>query len=302
MSLPRDNEESAGPVAVVGLGAMGGRIARRLHDAGHPLLVWNRTVEARRPLLERGAMAAQNPADAAARASTVIVMVSDAMALVSVSEGRDGLMAGAHPGLQIIVMSTVGPTAVTHLAEAVPVDVDVLDAPVLGSLAEAEQGRLQILVGGADAAVGRATPVLEQIGTPIRVGGLGAGSAAKLVANYALIGTISVLGESVALADRLGLPRRSTFEVLAGTPLAEQARRRRAILDGRSFPTRYRLSLARKDADLMLGGAEASGCTLRLLPAIRSWLRDAEVRGLGEKDYLAVLTTILETAGGRGAH
>lgn len=301
--MPQIRDENGGeaPVAVVGVGAMGRRIAGRLHDVGRSLVVWNRTPDVAEPLVRRGACVAATPAEAAARAATVIVMVSDPAALSSVSEGRDGLLAGARPGLQIIVMSTVGPAAVTRLAKLRPVGVDVLDAPVLGSLAEAGQGRLRFFVGGSCAAIARAEPLLRQLGTPMRVGDVGAGSAAKLVANHALLGVLTVLGESVALADGLELPRRNTLEVLAVTPLAEQVTHRRAVLDGHPFPTRYRLSLARKDTDLMLESTETSRPVQRLLPVIRSWLLEAEGRGRGEQDYLALLAMILDHAGGRDA-
>jgi len=283
---------------------MGSRIAGRLQDAARDVVVWNRTTAAAAPLLRRGAAAATSPADAARGAGTVIVMVSDPAALRSVSEGGDGLVSGARAGLQLIVMSTVGPAAVSRLAGMLPAGVDVLDAPVLGSLAEAEQGRLQIFVGGSQAAAERAGPLLRELGTPVHMGGLGVGSAAKLVANHALLGVIAILGETIALADELELPRQAALEVLALTPLADQATRRRAVLDGQPFPARYRLALARKDTDLMLASMASAGPAQRILPVIRSWLAQAEDRGRGDDDYLALLTTIIEgtaDAGGRHA-
>ncbi|MGH3272067.1 MAG: NAD(P)-dependent oxidoreductase [Trebonia sp.] len=290
------------PIAVIGLGAMGSRIASRLLDAGRQLLVWNRTPGATAPLVRRGAIAAASPADAARRAGTVIVMVADPAALTAVSEGADGLMSGLHADMQVIVMSTVGPAAMNHFAGLLPATLDVLDAPVLGSLAEAEHGRLQIFVGGSRAAVTRAKPLLQELGTPLHAGGVGAGSAAKLVANHALLGVITVLGETIALAGELQLPRRVALEVLGLTPLAEQAARRRAVLDGQPFPARYRLSLARKDTDLMVANTSSGGSAQRLLPAIRSWLAEAEDRGRGDHDYLAILTTIMAATRGTEGH
>lgn len=290
------------PITVIGLGAMGSRIAGRLLDVARQVVVWNRTPRATVPLVRRGAIAAASPADAARRAGTVIVAVSDPAALTAVSEGDDGLMSGLHAGMQVIVMSTVGPAAMNHFAGMLPTGVHVLDAPVLGSLTEAKHGRLQIFVGGSRAAVTRAGPLLHELGTPVHVGGVGAGSAAKLVANLALLGVITVLGETIALAGELELPHRVALEVLGLTPLAEQAARRRAVLDGESFPTRYRLSLARKDTDLMVANTSSGGAAQRLLPAIRSWLVEAEDRGRGDHDYLAILTTIMAAASGAEGH
>jgi 3-hydroxyisobutyrate dehydrogenase-like beta-hydroxyacid dehydrogenase len=124
-------------VAVVGLGAMGSRIAGRLLDAGYEIVVWNRTAEKAEPLLERGATMADSPADAAARAAALITMVADPPALESVAVE---VAAGASNKLTVIQMSTVGPATVSHVASVLPEGTGLLDAPVLGSIGEAESG------------------------------------------------------------------------------------------------------------------------------------------------------------------
>src|SRR5439155_13447522 len=101
-------------VAFIGLGAMGIRMARRLIDAGHRLIVWNRTESKARPLAEAGAEVAANPAAAAAGADVVITMVSDGAALRAVTEGSHGALAGARAGTTLVEMSTVGPGAIEH--------------------------------------------------------------------------------------------------------------------------------------------------------------------------------------------
>ncbi|MGH3406266.1 MAG: NAD-binding protein, partial [Streptosporangiaceae bacterium] len=133
--------------------------------------------------------------------------------------------------------------------------------------------------------------------TPLYLGDLGLGSAAKLVANYALLGVVAVLGETVALADRLGVPLQKTFDILAVTPLAAQAERRRAVLESGQFPPRFRLALARKDTDLML--AAAGDEPLPLLHSVRSWLLKAESEGRGDQDYTAMLAAIVSSQGAR---
>jgi len=282
-------------VAVVGLGGMGGRIARRLLAAGHEVSVWNRSSERVAELVEAGASPAESPADAARRAEAVITMVSGPKALRAVTEGPDGVAAGARAGT-VIEMSTVGPAAVSRLAEVLAGRAPLLDAPVLGSLGEAEAGALRIFVGGPDDLVERWAPLLSALGSPLHVGPLGAGAAAKLVANATLFGTLALLGEALALADRLGLARRSAHEVLAATPVASQAERRREAIETGDYPVRFSLSLARKDADLIAEAAARSRAELRLAAAARSWLADAEKAGWGDRDYAAVLAYIL--AGG----
>jgi 3-hydroxyisobutyrate dehydrogenase-like beta-hydroxyacid dehydrogenase len=280
-------------VAVLGLGAMGSRIARRLLDTGHDVLVWNRTPSKAEPLVAAGAAPAGSPADAAHRAEAVITMLADPEALRAVTEGPDGIAAGATAGTVVIEMSTVGPAAIRWLSSALPDGVGLVDAPVLGSLKEAETGSLTVFVGGPEDLVDRWTPMLSTLGRPMRIGPLGSGASAKLVANATLVGTLTLLGEIVALADRLGLPRERTFEVLAATPLAAQAARRREALATGAFPKHFGLSLARKDAELVVEAAAEQGQEVPVLEAARRWFTEADIASWGERDYSEVLRWIL---------
>src|SRR5947208_2725241 len=181
---------------------MGSRIARRLADHGHDVVVWNRTPEKASGL---GFPVAESPADAARRAEVVITMVTDPNALVDVGE-------------------------------------------------------------------------------------LGSGAAAKLVANSTLFGAIAVVGEAIGLADALGLSREAAFDVLAVSPVAAQAERRRPAIESGEYPPRFALRLARKDADLI---ADAVDADLRVAEAARSWLVDADDAGDGDEDYSVVVPRIL---------
>lgn len=283
-------------VAVVGLGAIGGRIAARLLETGHEVTVWNRTPAKAEPLVAKGATPAGSPAEAAAGAEGIITCLADPDALLHVVGGPDGIARGIDDGT-LIEMSTVGPEAIHRLAAELPPGAGLLDAPVLGSLGEAEEGTLLVFVGGPEYLVAKWAPSLEALGTPIHVGPLGAGASAKLVANATLVATLTALGEVVALADGLGLSRDVTFGVLASTPLAAQADRRRSALEGGGFPLRFRLALARKDARLIAEVAEAAGVHPRLLAAAAEWFEEADGAGLGERDYSEVLTAIVRTAG-----
>jgi len=272
-------------VAVVGLGAMGSRIAARLVGASYDVIVWNRTAAKADALAARGAFAATSPADAAARAEAVITMVTDPAAL-------DAVLSELPESATIIQMSTVGPAAVLRWA---PRFSAFLDAPVLGSVGEVESGSLKVFVGGPADLVERWTPLLRELGTPIPVGNVGAGSAAKLVANATLIGTTALLGETLAIGKALGLGER-VWDVLAATPLASVAERRRPSVESGDYPPRFALSLAKKDADLVVGAAP--GLDLRIVRAVQSWLADAEAAGRGDLDHAAVLEQILTTKTG----
>ena len=273
-------------VGFIGLGAMGGRMAQRLLDAGHELAVWNRTASRAQPLVDAGARLAETPADAARDADVVITMVADPDALREVTSGPDGALAGLGPDAVLAEMSTVGPRSVHALAAG---GARVIDAPVLGSTSEAEEGRLRVFVGGDDDLVARARPVLEAFGEPAHLGPLGAGAAAKLVANSTLLGVLCLLGEAIALGDHLGLARDATFDVLAKSPLAAQAERRREPVERHDFPHRFGLALARKDAELILAAAGDS----RMARAAHAWFEQADQAGWGDADYSAILAYIL---------
>jgi 3-hydroxyisobutyrate dehydrogenase/2-hydroxy-3-oxopropionate reductase len=282
-------------VAVVGLGAMGSRIARRLLDAGHEVVVWNRSPEKQRALLEAGATAADSPAGAAGRSDTVITMVSDPAALRAVTEGPAGVAAGVDPASTVVEMSTVGPAAVLRLASLLPAGAGILDAPVLGSVAEVEQGTLRIFVGGAQPVVECCGPLLSTLGSTMHVGPLGSGATAKLVANASLFGALTLVGEVLSLASSLGLSRDAAFDVMATTPLAAQAERRRPAIEANDYPPRFSLALARKDADLIDTETRQHDLDLRLVDAARSWFVDAERTGWAGRDYSAVLALIMGT-------
>lgn len=283
-------------VAVVGLGAMGARIARRLLDAGNELVVWNRTAERAADLVALGAAHAATPAAAARQVEVVLTMVSDPAALEAVTEGGDGIAAGVQESTTLIQMSTVSPAAIARLESNLPAGTALLDAPVLGSLAEAESGSLVIFAGGPTPLVERWKPLLSALGSVEHVGPLGAGTAGKLVANSTLFGVVGVLGEALALADGLGLSREKAFDVLAATPLAAQAARRRPAIESREYPTRFALGLAFKDAGLIAEAAAAAGLDLGLIGASRVWLADAAAAGWSERDYSAVVAWISDAA------
>jgi len=268
-------------VAVVGLGGMGSRIARRLLDAGHEVVVWNRTPEKAKSF----PAVAETPADAARRAEAVITMVADPVALREVTEGPDGVAAGEPDTL--IQMSTVSPEAIRRLEPLFP---SLLEAPVLGSLSEVESGTLKVFASGPDELAERWTPLLSDLGTVIRVGPVGAGTTAKLVANSTLLGVLGVLGEALRLANKHGLSQEAAFEVLAQTPVSAQAERRRPALESGEFPPRFPLRLALKDADLILEAAEGD---LKLVAAAREWFAEATEASWGDRDYSAILAWML---------
>ena len=279
-------------IAFCGLGRMGVPMAARLLDAGHDVTVWNRTAERAAPLVERGATQAESPADAAAGAEVLITMLSDPAALDGVVFRPDGLAAGVSAGATLVEMSTVGPDVVRSLAERLPEGVDVIDAPVLGSVPQATEGTLKIFVGGDGDALDRCRPVLEAMGTPRHLGPLGAGAAMKLVANATLGALMCGLGEALALADVLGLDQAAVLDILVESPIGATAKSKRKLIESGEYPPNFKLALAAKDLGLVTSAAEEAGLELRLAPAAREWLEQADAEGKGDLDYSAVIASV----------
>ena len=279
-------------IAFCGLGSMGAPMAGRLLDAGHDVAVWNRTPGRAAPLVERGAHEALSPADAAARAELLVTMVADPTALDEVVFGPEGLAAGVSAGATLVEMSTVGPEVVRSMAERLPVGVDVIDAPVLGSVPRATEGTLKIFVGGDAAVVGRCLPVLEAMGTPRHLGPLGSGAAMKLVANSTLGALMCGLAEALALADALGLEEGAVLDLLADSPIGVTTRSKRALIETGEYPANFKLGLAAKDLRLVTASAEDAGLELKLAPGARAWLEQADAAGLGDLDYSAVIAAV----------
>jgi len=285
-------------VAFCGLGQMGAPMAARLLDAGHELVVWNRTAERAQSLVDGGARRAETPAEAAASVEVVLTMLATPAAVDEVVFGDGGIVAGMGEGSgpTLVEMSTVGPDAVRSLAARLPEGAQLLDAPVLGSVPQATDGSLKIFVGGPEPLFRRWEPLLGELGTPVHLGPLGAGAAMKLVANATLGSLVSALAEALALAGALGLPQAAVLDVLAGSPIGATVKSKRDNIESGDYPPNFKLSLAAKDLRLVAGAAARLGLDLPVVEAARRWMEEAEGAGLGPLDYSAVVAHV----GGRG--
>jgi 3-hydroxyisobutyrate dehydrogenase-like beta-hydroxyacid dehydrogenase len=281
-------------LAFLGLGQMGTPMAVRLLEAGHHLTVWNRTPQKTGPLVALGASAASSPAEAAGGADAAITMLATPEALEDVLFGPEGLAAALAPGQMLIEMSTVGPDVIRSMRSRMRDGVGVVDAPVRGSISEAADGSLIILLGGTDDLVPRARGILEPLGTVHHVGGPGAGASMKLVANSTLGAVITALGEALSLGEALGLDRGAVLDVLADSPIGSTARSKRSSVESGTYPPRFKLSLALKDLRLVIEAANGVDRDLKVATACRQWFEQALDAGGGDLDYSAVVATILE--------
>lgn len=256
-------------------------MAKRLIDARHDVVVWNRSAEK----CEGFANVAPSPSSAADQADVVITMLTDASSLREVvfDTGLDKVM--RLDGV-FIDMSTVGVRAAKRLHETITRA--TLDAPVGGGVAQAAAGELVVLAGGDAAVLDRARPVLETFGEVVHCGSAGAGQAMKLVFNAVLAVTMSGIGEAVAFGERLGLKTPTILDVLGrGGAGAMVAKKGSMVLDG-SYPTSFALSLMRKDVRLVGEAARDARAWLPVAGLVADLLERAEREGLGEGDYSAI--------------
>lgn len=276
-------------IAVLGLGAMGEAMARRLLDSGsHDVSVWNRSPGKDADLVAAGARRGATAADAVRDADAVITMVTDGPALEEVLFGADGAAAAIPRTATLIEMSTVGPTVIGSVAEGLA-PVAVLDAPVLGSVPSVEAGRLVILAGGDREVFDRHADLLSLFGTPMYLGRSGSGAWLKIVGNAASIATLVAVGELLTLTDRAGLPIDTVLESLEAGPLASMIARWRPRLKGEDDASYFRLALARKDLQIIFDEAKRYDAQLTVAETAAARCDGAVGAGLGDEDFGAVV-------------
>jgi 3-hydroxyisobutyrate dehydrogenase len=279
-----------GPVAVLGIGAMGHAMATSMLRAGIPTIVWNRRPAATRDLAGLGADVAETAAEAARRAAIVVTMVTDTDAVVSIARDQ-GMLAALAPGAIWVQMSTIGVAGIERVAAMVKAerpDVTLLDAPVSGSKDPAEQGQLTIFASGPEEARPRAAPLFDALGQrTIWVGAVGAGSRLKLVNNTMVAFAAEAVATSVALAGRMGVGTETVIEAVGGGPLVSpwQAAKLQRIAKG-EFSAQFALSLALKDVRLALQAA--GGDRFVALACLAEEWQQAVDQGLGDQDLTAV--------------
>lgn len=271
-------------IAILGLGAMGVRMAGRLLAAGHQVTVWNRTPDRAEHLVEGGARLAASPAEAAAISECCIAMVRDEEASCAVWLGEGGALAALPEEALAVECSTVGPAwARTLSARAASRSIGFLDAPVVGSRPQAEAGELIFLAGGDAAAVEKFRPRAAEMGKALRhCGESGAGAAAKLIVNGLFAVQLAAMAEMIGLADGIGVDADRVLPILSDTAVFSPAMRGAgaAMLAGDWKPL-FPIDLVAKDLRLVAdAGREGSAATPLTALAMQLYA-EARDAGLG---------------------
>jgi 3-hydroxyisobutyrate dehydrogenase-like beta-hydroxyacid dehydrogenase len=286
-------------VGVVGLGAMGSRIAGRLLDTGHEVHGTNRTRAKAQKLIERGLRWAPTARAVVDAADLVFSMVTDDAALTAVTDGPDGILAGLGPGKLYIDMSTVSPRASLRVADRVRgLGSWMLDAPVSGSVPQAEQGRLAIMVGGNEAAFRRVEPLLVELGSTItHIGGNGDGLRLKLAINISLAVQTLAFSEGLLLAERGGIDPPLAAQVMSSSSIGSPMLAARVPLL-LHLPTEawFDIQLMHKDIQLALQEARRLQVPLPSATTADDVLARASELGYARRD-IAVLHQVLAQLG-----
>jgi 3-hydroxyisobutyrate dehydrogenase-like beta-hydroxyacid dehydrogenase len=284
----------------VGLGAMGGRMAKRLMEKGHTVTGYNRTKSKAQGLIEQGMRWADSPRAVCESAEVIFVMVTNSDALDMVATGADGLLAGLSRGKVLIDVSTVSPARSRALAAKVRAKgADMLDAPVSGSVVTLEQGKLSVMVGGNKATFDRLKPLLDDIGPKVTyVGDNGLALAMKIATNLSLAVQMLAFSEGVALAEKSGIRREIAVEVLTHSAVASPMVQYRGpmVLSLPKEPW-FDVSMMQKDMLLALEMGRNLGVPLPTTAVTNEMLTAARGMGLGHHDF-AVLFEVLARLSG----
>lgn len=283
-------------VAFLGLGIMGGAMARNLAKAGHDVTVWNRTPGK----TVDGARVAATPGEAARGVEVVWMCVSDTAAVEQVLFGDGGVEPVLTDGMIIADSSTISPNATRRFAERVKAKgVAYVDAPMTGSKVGAEAGQLVFIVGGEEPTIAKLQPLFSAMGKAnVRMGDTGKGQSAKLAMNLMIAMTFEGFAEGMTLAKKLGVRPEDLIGLIGQTMV------RSGVIDYKApfvlnhdFSPNFPLRLMHKDIHLVLEAAKEARVKLPGIATVDEVYEVASEEGSDDLDYAATLGLLEKWAG-----
>ncbi|MDB5381504.1 MAG: 3-hydroxyisobutyrate dehydrogenase [Rhodospirillales bacterium] len=281
-------------IGFVGLGNMGGPMARNLVKAGHKVAVFDLLAEAMAGVA--GASAAATAADAARGADFVITMLPAGQHVRDAWLGAGGMAAACDEGATLIDCSTIDVDSARAVAASA--HRPFLDAPVSGGVMGAEAGTLTFMVGGTPEAFATAQPILAQMGRSIiHCGDAGAGQAAKLCNNMMLAAIMGVTAEAFLLAEKLGLSHQALFDVASRSSGQSWALTTYCPVPGpvptspanRDYKAGFATALMVKDVGLAQDAAAAAGLDTPIAAKALELYRRFQAEGGGGKDFSGII-------------
>jgi 3-hydroxyisobutyrate dehydrogenase-like beta-hydroxyacid dehydrogenase len=284
----------------IGLGKMGAPMSRHLAAAGHTMHVYDPAAAARDAMAQSGATLETDAAAVAAAAPIVFLSIPNDQALASVVLGASGLAAVMQPGSILVETSTVSPRASAEVATALAAaGVLYLRAPLSGSTATAEAGKLTVLASGDAEAYARVAPLLKSFST--RQFYLGAGEEArylKLAINMLVGATSGLLAEALTFGQKGGLAVPQMLEVICESAVASPLiAYKREMLSQRDFAPAFTVEQMIKDFDLVIDTARDGHVPVFLISLIRQQYETARAQGRGDQDFFVLLEQYEAMAG-----
>ena len=273
----------SGAVGFIGLGNIGAPMATRLLDWPDGLVVFDVHAPSMEPFVEKGATAAASPAEVAAAAQVICIVVQNEAQVREVLDGSEGILSAARPGTVVAVHSTISAEGAESLAAlAAGSQVEVADAPVSGGAMGAHSGTLAVMLGASDAAAERVRPVLERFASLVQhMGPVGAGTRTKIARNLITFASYAVVGEAQRIAEAAGLDLMKLGEVVrhsdgvTGGPGAIMVRPTAAAMDdsdGLRPIFDHSRSLGAKDLELARAMSAELGVDAPFAALAEQWL------------------------------
>jgi 2-hydroxy-3-oxopropionate reductase len=287
-------------VGLIGLGQMGGRMAKRFHLAGWRVVGWDPFAPAVAATATEGFEAADDPAAVAAAAPIVITSLPDIGALRAVALGDGGIATAGHAGRLIVDTTTLTPDQARDIcSELTDRGVGFLDAPVSGGTAGAEKGTLGIMVGGEPALFERARPALDVIGsTVVHCGPSGSGQIMKALNQLIVVATLAAVGEALALARAAhvdpGLARAIMLAGYAASPVLDNGGGR---MISRDFAPGGKAAYNLKDIAALSELSAACGVPIPVFDAAAEYIKALVAAGGGDLDHAAIIDVIERESG-----
>lgn len=300
MSDRRDTQKGATwmKAGIIGLGNMGGRMAKRLLEQGVEVGVFDVNKEFVRKYVGMGAEEAISPADLAEKYSYILTVLPNVFIVQETLKGPEGLMEGMDSDSLLIEMTTSIPSVTKELnAMLQGKGLKMIDAPVSGGVKKAEEGTLSIMVGGEEADFERAKPLLECMGANIfHVGEAGAGHTIKALNNMISATTLAATGEAMALGVKLGLDPEKMLDVInasTGRSFSSDFKFPNQVLT-RKFEVGFTLDLMVKDLKIAMAMAEEEKVPMFISSASFQLWKHAWSQGGGDQDHTAIVKYIEE--------
>jgi 3-hydroxyisobutyrate dehydrogenase-like beta-hydroxyacid dehydrogenase len=291
---------AAQTLGFIGIGRMGGPMAHRLLDAGHPLVIYDTQREATEPLAARGAELAKSAADVASRADIVLASLPTPDIVKAVALGADGVVNGSRARI-MIDLSTTGPGAAKQVAAGLAAENIVLvDAPVSGGIKGAVNGTLAVMVSCPQAIYDTVQPILTNFGRLFYTGDKpGVAQTAKLANNLMAAAALVITSEAVAMGVKGGVNAKVLIDIInasSGRNSASEDKFPRAVLPG-TFDFGFATGLSYKDVRLCVDETEAMGVPMICGAMVRQMLAITNAKYGAESDFTSIAKVVEEWAG-----